>query len=221
MTMSKTTPSASPVRSSTRASAATPPTPAGPGPVSVDAVRVGTITTPNPYLWVDPMTLGTSTVQYCIQTSAPAPSWFNVNQFCSLLSTYWLNDPNKPLSYGITALTDSVKIAMAHQLIALPNLQAQVTEAAHSIANSSIVNTVATLSAALANYQVGTKIWAGNSYHVLAFVITAVANPQTGAVGTYTAYDSNTGSATTGRPTTGLPAQLSALGYNVFVVGAP
>jgi hypothetical protein len=189
--------------------------------VAVNVIDVGTITSPNPSLWVDLNTLGTDTVQYLIQTASPGATWYYVNQFCSLLSTRWLNDPNVPLIYGITALSNAAKIAMARQLIGLTSLQAQVTEAAHGIANSSSVTSVAALSAALAGYPVGTKIWAGNNNHVLAFIVTAVANAQTGAIGTYTAYDSNNGLATTGNPTTGLAGQLSAMGYSAFVIGAP
>ncbi len=187
----------------------------------VNQINIGTINSPNPALWVDAMTLGTPVVNYLIQTTPPGGSWFYVNQFCSLLTTCWLNDPNVPLTYGIQALSSTVQVSMAGQLIGLSSLQDQVTEAANSIAHSSTLSSVTALAAALPGYPAGTRIWAGNNNHVLGFIITAVANATTGAPGTYTAYDSNYGRATTGNPTTGLVAQLTGMNYTDFVIGAP
>ena len=187
----------------------------------VNHINVGTINSSNPSLWVDLTTLGTPVVNYLIQTAAPGGNWYYVNQFCSLLTTCWLNDPNVPLTYGIQALSSTVQVSMAGQLISLNSLQDQVTEAANSIAHSSTLASASALAAALPGYPVGTRIWAGNNNHVLGFIITAVANPVTGAPGTYTAYDSNYGRATTGHLTTGLAAQLTGMNYNAFVIGAP
>ncbi len=179
-----------------------------------NSIKVGTITTPNPTLWLDMNSLGGDTVRYLIQTASPGNDWVYVNQFCSLLTSYWLNNPNLPNVYGITAMSDTVKQHMAEELINLNGLQAQVTAASHSMANSTTYNNASDFQAAIASMPVGTQIWAGNDAHVVGFVITA-----TGSAGTYTFYDSNIGQARTGRPLANLSDFVEAMGYSAFVVG--
>lgn len=186
-------------------------------------ISIGVITTPNPTLFVDMNTLDAKDpdpVEYLIQTQPPGSNWFYVNQFCSLLTTYWLNNPNSPQVYGLLSLVDSVKIAAAQQLITPSSLDAQATEAQLSMANSSIV-TPADFAGALKTYPAGTKIWAGNAVHVLGFLITPATDPAEGAPLTYTAYDSNIGVVQLGQTLADLPARLTGLGYTSLVVGKP
>jgi hypothetical protein len=185
-----------------------------------NSITIGSITDSNPSLFVKMSTLDQDPVEYLIQTPTPSSAWTYVNQFCSLLTTYWLNDPNLPNVYGISNLNDQVKIASAQALINLGSLDQQVTEATNSIANSSSVS-AAEFAQNVATYPVGTKIWAGNNAHVVGFVLTAVANAATGTRGTYTFYDSNIGSAVAAQPTTGLAAIATALTLSAFVVGKP
>lgn len=183
-------------------------------------ITIGTICTPNPGLYVNMDTLGISPVEYLIQTPAPGFNWLYVNQFCSLLTTYWLNDPNSPNVYGIQNLIDPVKVSSAQQLINLLSLDEQVAEAKNTIANATVV-TSAAFNMAVVDYPVGTKIWAGNNVHVVGFLITVAGAAGTGANGTYTAYDSNSGVAQLGLPLSGLAQLVTMMSYSSFVVGQP
>lgn len=181
-----------------------------------NSIKVGTITTPNPTLWLDMNSLGTDNVLYLIQTASPGTDWVYVNQFCSLLTSLWLNNPNLPNIYGITAMSDSVKQQMAAELINLNSLQAQVTEASNSIANATSYDSAADFQAVLDTLPAGTRVWAGNDSHVVGFVITA-----TGTQGRFTFYDSNVGQARTGLPLSNLAQLVEAMGYSAYVVGTP
>lgn len=186
-------------------------------------ISIGAITTSNPTLFVNMDTLDAKDpdqVEYLIQTKSPGSNWFYVNQFCSLLTTYWLNDPNSPEVFGLSNLIDSVKITAARQLITPQSLGDQATEAQHSIAGANPVQP-ADFSTALETYPVGTKIWAGNNVHVLGFLITPATAPGADLPLTYTAYDSDIGVVQLGLVLTDLPTRLAAMGYTSLVVGIP
>ncbi|CRM61119.1 hypothetical protein [Pseudomonas sp. 31 R 17] len=186
-------------------------------------ISIGAITTPNPTLFVDMATLDATdpdAVEYLIQTQPPGSNWFYVNQFCSLLTTYWLNDPNSPQVYGLSNLVDAVKITAAGQLITLLGLDSQTKEAQLSIANASVVLPAAFVTA-LPTYPAGTKIWAGNNVHVLGFLITPSTTPGADVPLTYTAYDSNIGVVQLGLLLADLPQRLTKMGYTSLVVGVP
>jgi hypothetical protein len=144
-----------------------------------NSISIGTITTPNPTLFVKMDSLFSDPVQYRIQTLSPGSQWLYVNQFCSLLTTYWLNDANTPDVYGIQNLVDHVKISAAQQLINLQSLDQQTDEALNALGHSHTVSLTPTVTpenvnAALESLPVGTRIWAGNNVHVVGFLITGV-----------------------------------------------
>jgi hypothetical protein len=95
-----------------------------------------------------------------------------------------------------------------------------VAEAENSIANATVV-TSAAFNMAVIDYPVGTKIWAGNNVHVMGFLITVAGTAGTGANGTYTAYDPNSGVAQLGLPLSALARLVTMMSYSSFVVGQP
>ena len=197
-------------------------------------ISIGAITTPNPTLFVRMDTLFSDPVEYRIQTLSPGSQWLYVNQFCSLLTTYWLNDANTPDVYGIQNLVDHVKISAAQQLINLQSLEQQTTEANNALGNSHskafpLPMSLDAVNDELKDLQVGTRIWAGNTVHVVGFLITAVTAvvpttppttpAETPGPYTYTLYDSNTGVVETGR--TSLSQLIARMGYSSLVISAP
>jgi hypothetical protein len=206
-----------------------------------NSISIGTITTPNPTLFVKMDSLFSDPVQYRIQTLSPGSQWLYVNQFCSLLTTYWLNDANTPDVYGIQNLVDHVKISAAQQLINLQSLDQQTDEALNALGHSHTVSLTPTVTpenvnAALESLPVGTRIWAGNNVHVVGFLITGVtsvapdaaatpaptpATPPAATPGpyTYTLYDSNIGVVQTGQ--TYLSQLIVTMGYSSLVISLP
>jgi hypothetical protein len=192
-------------------------------------ISIGLITTDNPTLFVNMDSLVAqppAQVQYIIQTLSPGPAYCYVNQFCSLLTTYWLNDPNSPQAYGIGNLNSSAQISAAQQLINLSSLEAQATEAKNAIGNSSLTTLKtpvqsADVDAALKGIPVGSKIWAGSDMHVVGFLINPATTSAQDAPLTYTFYDSDNGIAQAGWPLTNLASFIAAMGYSSLVIGLP
>jgi hypothetical protein len=158
-------------------------------------INIGTVTTPNPSLWVDTNTLGSDVVVYEIASLSPGTDWFQVNQFCSLLSLEWLAARSAGVvssPYGISNFSAAAQRVMAEQLIAFDSLQAQVDYAAAQL-NGAAVSKAAVESGMAPDgtfsYPVGTRIWAGNDVHVIAYYVTSATQ--------YELYDSNTGAITT------------------------
>jgi hypothetical protein len=164
-----------------------------------NTITIGNITTTNPSLWVDTNTLGCDPVQYRIASLLPGANWFEVNQFCALLSLKWLaargNGAVKN-AYGIGAFDANAQKAMAAQLIAFNDTgdgqKAQVNYAAGQVGGNK-ANRDAIVKGMAPNtptsYPVGTKIWAGTNAHVIAYYVTSPTQ--------YEVYDSNDGSITT------------------------
>jgi len=163
-----------------------------------NVINIGTISTTNPSLWVDTTSLGTASVTYQIASSSPGTNWFEVNQFCALLSINWLAARASGVvksPYGIANFDAAAQKAMAAQLIAFNDTgdgmkaqedyaMQQINGAAadkQTIANGMAPNTKL-------SYPIGTKIWAGTNVHVIAYYVTSASQ--------YEVYDSNSGSIT-------------------------
>lgn len=170
---------------------------------------VGSITTTNPVLYVDVLTLGTSNVQYRIQSTLPTVpgEWLYVNQFCSLLSLAWLNNNTHPAQFGIANFNDDEKKAMAARLIADTSLDGQVGIAETDLHGTR--KTASTLMQEVAKYTVGTKIWAGNDTHVFGIRIATAT--------TLAVYDSNHGTVTE-MPRANLLSFINSNNLTAFVV---
>lgn len=175
-----------------------------------NTITVGSITTPNPFLWVNPLTLGMPNVVYTIQSTMPAGDWLNVGQFCAVLSSAWLNNAKHPAQFDIRSFDDPGKIQLAQQVIAASNsLASQVTAAEQAIHGTYKSKTLITNE--FSAYRTGTKIWAGNNVHVIGIYIISDTQMQV--------YDSNEGTTTT--VLRGSFAQvLATYALNAFVVAA-
>ncbi|WP_437623916.1 hypothetical protein [Sorangium sp. So ce1151] len=173
----------------------------------VNRIKVGTITSPNPTLWINLLTLGQDATDYTIATASPGRDWMAVNQFCSILSTRWLTG-GPPPPYGITNFTDEQKIEMAKTLIGFASMDDQVHFAAHEL-DGDQRSLEETANGVENGYPVGTQIWAGNDFHVVAVRLTNAAD--------YDLYDSNTG-LTTRLPRIGFQNAMEQLRCDAFVV---
>jgi hypothetical protein len=164
-----------------------------------NVINIGAISTPNPSLWVDTNSLGTASVTYQIASFSPGANWFEVNQFCALLSINWLAARAAGVvksPYGIANFDADAQKAMAAQLIAFngtgDGMKAQENFAVQQINGAAtdkqtIVNGMAPNTKL--SYPVSTKVWAGTNAHVIACYVTSATQ--------YEYYDSNSGSITT------------------------
>ncbi len=174
-----------------------------------NTITVGSISSTNPTLWVNLTTLGTSNTKYLIATNSPGAEWISVNQFCSLLSIKWLQEGRGTSPYGIGNFNDSQKKIIAEQLIAFSSLDDQVNYTLGQLGGSK-QNLDQTALGVQGNYPIGTKIWAGNDFHVIAIYLTTAT--------TYELYDSNTGFTTTSLPRSQFKNYMNTLNNNAFVV---
>ncbi len=171
-------------------------------------ITVGSITTPNPFLWLNPDTLGLPDVVYIIQSSAPKGDWVDVGQFCAVLSSAWLNDAKHPAKFDIRNFDDPGKIQLAQQVIEASNsLASQVKAAEQAIHGKSKSKDQVTKD--FSTYNTGTKIWAGNDRHVIGIYIISATEMQV--------YDSNLGTATK-KPRTAFAQVVADYQLNAFVV---
>jgi hypothetical protein len=163
-----------------------------------NTITIGKITTTNPSLWVDTTTLGGDLVKYQIASSMPGDNWFEVNQFCALLSLKWLaarasGAVKSP--YGIANFAADAQQAMATQLIAFNDtgdgMKAQADYATGQLGGSKADKGAITkgmLPNTPGSYPIGAKVWAGTDVHVIAYYVTSPTQ--------YEVYDSNNGSIT-------------------------
>lgn len=173
-------------------------------------ITVGSITTPNPFLWLNPGTLGLPDVVYVIQSNAPKVDWVDVGQFCAVLSSAWLNDAKHPAQFDIKSFDDPGKIQLAQQVIEASNsLASQVKAAEQAIHGNSKSKDQVTKEFSV--YKTGTKIWAGNDRHVIGVYIISATEMQV--------YDSNLGTAVK-KSRTVFAQVLKDYALNAFVVAA-
>jgi hypothetical protein len=174
-------------------------------------IEVGAITSPNPSLWMNMITLERPVTNYRIATETPGESWMCVNQFCSLLALRWLQEKTHGISsspYGLSNFLDTEKITMAQQLINCADLDAQVTFAIQELGGSrKTLDQVAT-GVEEGAYAVGTRIWAGNDHHVIAIYLESAT--------TYMLYDPDTG-ITTREQRADFRTLMAAFQNNAFV----
>jgi|GEM_PF-4055914 len=145
---------------------------------------IGNVTTPNPHLFLDLATLGLPQKKYTVSSLQPEPgNWISVNQFCSLLSVYWINHSDL-YSLAFMNLSKDLQLEYVNQLISFESLADQVNYAARNI-NGLIVEAAKAIED-METYPTGTKIWFGNNIHVMAAVTTAQGvrfyNPDSGEV---------------------------------------
>lgn len=136
-------------------------------------IRIGNIESSNPTLWVDADTLTNTLTIFEISTKKPISNreWCKVNQFCSVLSIYWLN--NKPKSpFGLSDVRDNEKKSMAEVLISYGSMDAQVIYAAQELGGQREEKEKVFRGVETGAYPVGTQIWAGNASHVLGVRLT-------------------------------------------------
>ncbi|MFK3790178.1 hypothetical protein ACI2KO_07955 [Pseudomonas piscis] len=176
--------------------------------IMANIITVGSITTPNPFLWLNPDTLGLPDVVYVIQSNAPKGDWVDVGQFCAVLSSAWLNDAKHPAKFDIRSFDDPGKIQLAQQVIEASNsLASQVKAAEQAIHGKSKSKDQVTKD--FSTYNTGTKIWAGNDRHVIGIYIISATQMQV--------YDSNLGTATQ-KPRTAFAQVVADYQLNAFVV---
>lgn len=172
-------------------------------------IKIGKISDSNPPLWLDTSTLGSSATLYEISTSQPAgENWLYVNQFCSLLSIYWLqNDPPSP--FGLGNISDKKKLEMAEVLIGFAGLDDQANYAANSLSGKRELKENVVSGVENGIFATGTQIWAGNDVHVVAIRVKDNR--------TFQLYDSFSGEVETyGRQQ--FSTLMNALQCNAFVV---
>ncbi|WP_370979124.1 hypothetical protein [Agaribacterium sp. ZY112] len=173
-----------------------------------NVVVVGKISNSNPSLWLDLSTIGSRRVEYLVETLSPGVGWIYINQFCSLLSTEWLNTNEHPGVYGIQDFSSNEIISMGEELIALESLDAQVNAAVASLPGVQTKLDTA-VEGVLTKYNVGTKVWLGNDVHVYGLLILDG--------GKYSLYDSNTGLVST-ELRSDFKSLVVRLSLNTFVV---
>ncbi|NER51319.1 MAG: hypothetical protein F6J92_32555 [Symploca sp. SIO1A3] len=172
-------------------------------------IDIGTINTPNPRLWLDTRTIGSAKQKYIIATNSPGPYYFDINQFCSLLSIEWLLSGRGKDPYGIGNLPDAQKKQMAEILIGFESMEDQVKHAEQRLGGKE-KNLNDTAAGVQGQYKVGTKIWAANYAHVTAIYLTSSTK--------YEIYDPDSGRTTNTYDRSDFKKYMEAFGNNVFVV---
>jgi hypothetical protein len=172
-------------------------------------IQIGTITTPNPTLWLNMDTVGLDTVKYLISTPSPGASWIMVNQFCSVLSVSWLSGGRGNNPYGLSNLSNAEKVAMAGVLISFNSLDDQVAYAEERLNGRRETQQRVLDGVQRAGFRPNTRIWAGNDFHVVALFIVDDRF--------YDLYDPNTGQ-TTRHERARFNELMTASGWTAFVV---
>lgn len=170
----------------------------------------------NPHLWLNMSTLGTDATQYVVADSTPEADgeWMSVNQFCSLLSIYWLDHPSSSLKFG--SLSGSVKLAMAKQLVKYDSMASQENFAtskmssAKKLSKSQFKDIIDDEPETLD----GKQLWFGNDAHVRAATFSEKSDEIIVKV-----YDSNYGSTKTMK-LADFQKKLSSWGIDSFVLGS-
>ena len=141
---------------------------------------IGTVTTPNPWLWVDTANIN----NYTVSSESPGETWFQVNQFCSILAVTWLQNPADTL--GFRDLTEADQLEDAKTLQGFASLQDQANYATAQLGGQKI--DVATVIQQLPSYNAGAQLWLGNDVHTLGALVR-----QEGKVKSVDLYNPDTG----------------------------
>jgi hypothetical protein len=179
------------------------------GPPAGNRIEVGAITSTNPSLWVNLLTLGQPATEYVVATSSPGIDFLYVNQFCSILSVKWLLGERGTEPFGIDQFTDAEKKRMAEILIGHTGMDDQIAHAEVQLGGVRRSLDEVALGVEDGAYKVGTPIWAGNDFHVVAITI--------GNEREYLLHDSNTGRATP-MPRSRFRSAMDKLRCDAFVV---
>jgi len=183
--------------------------PEGPDTAQVNRITIGTITSSNPTLWVNLLTLGQDSTDYTIATASPGSDFMYVNQFCSILSIKWLQAGRGTVPYGIDNFSDADKRVMAQTLIGYTGMDDQIAYAETQLGGVRRPLDVVARGVMDGTYPVGTNIWAGNDFHVIAIYLRSEKE--------YELYDSNTGLVTV-LPRSGFKQAMQQLRNDAFVV---
>ncbi|SDL30536.1 hypothetical protein SAMN05661010_01398 [Modicisalibacter muralis] len=177
-------------------------------------IDIGSITSSNPHLWLDALTLSGDPVVYQIATLTPTcdeNEWISVNQFCSVLSIAWLRDnPSSP--FGLGSLGNGEKLAMAEVILGYQNMDDQVDYAVKRLHGQIRSLQQVIEGVEKGHYAAGTCIWTGNDFHVVAV---RVADPKTIAL-----YDPNSGEVQK-HERSRFGILMGQLGNSTFVVADP
>ena len=147
--------------------------------------EIGTINTPNPWLWVNT----TNLTDYQVSSASPGETWVPVNQFCSILAVRWLQNP--ATTFGFRDLSGQQQLEDASTLQGFDSLQSQTAWAVTQLGGEEV--DTQQLLTDLPNLNPGTQIWLGNNVHTTAALIRAKGkvktaefyNPDTGDTDSY------------------------------------
>jgi hypothetical protein len=126
------------------------------------------LTEPNPTLWIEFTTFGTTQPNYAIAPIAPslvgkAGEWVALNQFCSVLAAEWLTG-TRAAAWGVSNLgAAGVQAAVATLL----GFQTQGAGAQIDYAMATLGGARTTVEEITDATPVGTKIWAASNNHVV------------------------------------------------------
>jgi hypothetical protein len=133
-------------------------------------IKIGKVTSANPALWLDLGSLGPDpdNNRYEVSSAAPEPqeAWTYVNQFCTVLSTAWLERGGTPRRWVFEDLDD--KVSAARTVIGYESMQSQVEYAAKALGGAQ--EDKSSVLKGFAGYPADTMLWFGNNVHVVAAV---------------------------------------------------
>ena len=171
-------------------------------------ITIGKVSTSNPHLFLNLDTLDSDTREYVVATSAnPSGNWISVNQFCSLMALYWLNN-GTPETFTFSDYSKTDQTNAAETLIDYSNLESQVQYAVQNTGGS--IKNLYEFTQLMSKKQKSKKIWFGSDWHVVAAVIDDS--------GSITLYDPNTGQSDSITDQKMLIQIASAMSANVFVI---
>ncbi|BDD12037.1 hypothetical protein FUAX_44690 (plasmid) [Fulvitalea axinellae] len=174
--------------------------------IGQDNFEIGETESANPTLWLDLLSLDGESKSFIIADSKPeGDTWMYVNQYCSVLSVYWLQSDLKE-GLRFKSLAFEKKKEATNKLISFESLNHQAKYAEEALKGKLV--TKENFYQLIEAGENGALAWFGNDTHVLGIRI----------VGSeYYFYDSNGGKVTVFTELSELKKQIEKFSPNVFV----
>jgi len=173
-------------------------------PIAKSTWTMGDLSWSNPVLYYDTTT---APYNYMVNSGDPGGSWSKIEQFCSLLSVYWLKAPKTSLKFSDLSSKQQQEASETLSTMGGKGLQSQVSYAKKELGGAS--KSLDDITSEIATYPTGTQFWFGSDAHVRAARILGADAVQI--------YDSNDGGTET-KSKTAFLGVLASGGVNTYVV---